>query len=134
MGDYLNLTEYIQKHPHKGFDGQPHYYEDGDYLTFFAKEDRCYSVRINELLTIYVSSSDRSSLVGCKIKGIVQVVQYLERLKVVVSDSDISIGLLFTSVAAVTNEDDTRKDVISYGSQLPAAQIPRSSLPFSSAA
>lgn len=70
------VTTYLENNPHKGFSKQPHYYKVGDYLTFFADERRCLAVRVNELLTVYVSVDD-NSLVGCKVKGVARVMQSL---------------------------------------------------------
>ncbi len=71
------LKEYLDTHKHKGFKPAPRYYESGDYLTYFFKEDRCLSTEINEFLTIYRSIID-SSLVGFKLNNISLIIPQLE--------------------------------------------------------
>lgn len=123
MGD-ASIKTCMEKYPHRGFSKQPHYYPVGDYLTYFADERRCFAIRVNELLTVYVSTAD-SSLVGCKVKGIALVMEQWEKLHVRVSDLDLTLRLFFFSVAAITEETETREQVFQYASQLPAIKIPR---------
>jgi hypothetical protein len=104
--------------------GQPHYYPVGDYLTFFAGESRCFAVRVNELLTVYLSTED-DSLVGCKVKGVARVMEQLKAMHVVVSDGSITLGLFFVSVAAITEEENTRRKVLNYAKNFPEARIPK---------
>lgn len=122
-----NLATYRAENPHKGFSKQPHYYPVGDYLTFYASDERCFAERVNELLTVYVSTDDRH-LVGCKVKNVQQVMQQLEQLHVHVFDSQLSLGLLFVSVAAITEETDTRGRVLDYAKHLPETTIPKHAL------
>jgi len=122
------LKDYLATASHKGFNPVPRYYSVGDYLTYFARPDRCTTKRINELLTIYVAED--GSLVGCKVKGISLVMKDLKKLHVCVSDGKLTLGLLFVSLAALTKEAETRKDMLELASKLnPGAVIPANELP-----
>jgi hypothetical protein len=123
MGE-TTVKTYLEHHPHKGFSGQPHYYPVGDYLTFYASEGRCFAMRVNELLTVYVSAND-DCLVGCKVKGVARVMEQLKAMHVAVSDGSISLGLIFVSVAAITEDESSRKKVLDYAKSFPEAKIPK---------
>ena len=66
-----NLKEYLDTHSHKGFQAKPRYYKYGDFLTYFAKENRCVGKVIDEFLTVYISNED-GSIIGCKVKNVKQ--------------------------------------------------------------
>src|SRR4051794_12862581 len=68
---YHSLKEYLATHAHQGYNGLPHYYEDGDFLTYFTKEDRCFGEQVDPYLTVYRSVEDRS-IVGVKVKRVSQ--------------------------------------------------------------
>ena len=121
------LADYLSTAKHKGFKSAPRYFKHGDHLTYFVKEDRCHSMRVNELLTIYASVKD-GSLVGCKVKGVKQVMENLKQMHILVCDEEVSIGLLFVSVAAITQEANTRDSVRDYAKQLPKTNVPKTEL------
>jgi hypothetical protein len=58
------LTDYLQEHPCKGFRPVPF-----DFVTYYARGERCFERRIDDLLTVYLSM-ETEELVGCKIKGV----------------------------------------------------------------
>ena len=70
----VTLKEYLATHPYKGFKPQPRYYKFGDYLTYFAKPDRCTGKTIDEFLTVYRSIED-DSIVGVKIKNLKKFIE-----------------------------------------------------------
>jgi hypothetical protein len=118
-----DLTAYLETAVHKGFVASPRYFSFGDYLTYFVKQDRCYSRRVNELLTVYISVDD-GSLVGCKVKGVRCVLKRINEMHVLVSDKRLTIGMFFFSVAAITKELSSRDQVLDYAKRLPATEIP----------
>jgi len=63
-----SLAEYLKTNEYKGFNSEPRYFAQGDYLTYFVSEERCYSVRVNDVLTIY-TGIESGQVVGCKLKG-----------------------------------------------------------------
>ena len=65
----MDLNEYIEANPPKGFSPVPHYFRDGDYVSRFLTNERCVATRIDETLTLYHSDAT-GDLVGYKIKGI----------------------------------------------------------------
>ena len=70
----ITLKEYLATHPYKGFKPEPRYYKYGDYLTYYAKEDRCYAKIIDRFLTVYISIMD-GSIVGCKINNVKEFIE-----------------------------------------------------------
>ncbi len=68
------LDEYLKGKEASGFSPQPHYFEDGDYISVFFNAERCYAVSLNKFLTVYYSF-DTDDLVGCKINGVRQLIQ-----------------------------------------------------------
>ncbi len=68
------LDEYLKNKEAGGFTPRPHYFEDGDYISVFFNDERCYAVSLNEFLTVY-HSIRTDDLVGCKINGARQLVQ-----------------------------------------------------------
>lgn len=118
-----SLAEYLETAKHKGFNGKPRYFPLGDYVTYFANESRCYSKRINELLTIY-TAPDSGDLVGIKVKGVAHILKTMEAVNVTATDGKIEISLLLLSVAAFTKQRETSDDVIRLAQQLPKRAQP----------
>lgn len=69
-----NLKEYLASARHKGFVRRPRFFELGDYMTYFFSEERCWSERVDEYLTIY-TGVESGELVGVKIKGIFRALE-----------------------------------------------------------
>ena len=38
-----DLKHYLADNPCRGFQAIPHYFPQGDYLTFYATDERCYA-------------------------------------------------------------------------------------------
>ncbi len=74
-----DLKQYLAEHPCKGFKAVPHYFPGEDFVTYYHRDERCYSRRVDSLLTVYLSL-ETHQLVGCKIKGVRQL---LERVSAV---------------------------------------------------
>jgi len=71
------LDQYLEGKTPKGFRAVPHYFEDGDYVSFYFSDGRCYAKRVDELLTAYYSE-ETGELVGCKIKGVALLLRTLK--------------------------------------------------------
>lgn len=68
---YATLEEYLEtrKPGGNGFKAVPHYFPDGDFISCFASDERCYAKQVGERLTVYYSDKT-GEVVGCKIKGV----------------------------------------------------------------
>ena len=64
-----DLDEYLKTHKAKGFKAVPHYFGQGDFVTYYFRDDPCYAERVDDLLTVFLTF-DTKELVGCKIKGV----------------------------------------------------------------
>lgn len=102
--EYEDLVEYIVKHPAEGFSAVPHYFPDGDFVSFYFREDECYAERVDELLTAYYSI-DTGELTGCKIKGVRRLLQTLGNFGVLVQERPILLGFLFLAAGCHIDED-----------------------------
>lgn len=96
----MNLVERMKSEQRKDFHPAPRYYRQGDYLTYFISSKRCYSRRIDSLLTVY-TDMETGELVGCKVKGVRRLLDKLKAFGVVVKDGMTTLGLLFVSFPLV---------------------------------
>jgi hypothetical protein len=95
------LAEYLAEKPNcKGFNARPHYFQDGDFVSYYFREDPAFEERIDELLTIYFSM-DTGEMVGCKIKGVRRILQELGNFSVTIEGGNVTLGLLFVGAALV---------------------------------
>ncbi len=67
MTEYLH--EWLKDKKAQGFLSKPHYFEDGDYISLFLTNERCYAIQKDFNLIIYYSVVT-NDIVGFKIKGI----------------------------------------------------------------
>lgn len=97
-----NLREYLEAHRPRGFTSEPQYFGDGDFVTYFVKNDLHYAQRIDSLLTVYLSE-ETDELVGCKIKGVRRIVGEIGDFGVLVRDqvNRITLGLLVLTAATL---------------------------------
>jgi hypothetical protein len=72
LDETADLTEYLESGTPEGFTPTPHYFPDGDFVSLYVSNERCYADRIDDLLTVYYSDTT-GKIVGCKIKGVRQV-------------------------------------------------------------
>jgi hypothetical protein len=92
------LNDYLRGREPQGFTRHPFYSSDGDTLTYYFEPDEAYSQRVDDLLTVYKSvQTDR--LVGCKIKGVLHLVERLKNFGFALSPEDemLRLNLLFLS-------------------------------------
>lgn len=100
-----NLTEFLENNRPKGFRQIPHYFPNGDFVSFYFCNDRCYAERVDDRLTVYLSMATRE-LVGCKIKGVRQALQTAGDFGVDLDLGKIRLKFLFF-VGALSHEKES---------------------------
>lgn len=93
------LDQYLEGRKAKGFTSVPHYFRDGDFVSFFLSDERCYSERVDDLLTVYLSEKT-GEMVGCKVKGVRLLLETLDAFSVTIDDGRVRLSWLFLSAAA----------------------------------
>ena len=68
------LDEWLKDKKVEGFSSTPHYFEDGDYISLFFNDERCYAVQVNDFLTVFRSDIN-DSFVGCKIHNVSNLIK-----------------------------------------------------------
>jgi len=69
MATTNELTEYLKGRKPQAFRPHPFYSEEGDFLTYYFKDEDCYAQRVDHILTVYVSQVS-NEFVGFKLKGV----------------------------------------------------------------
>lgn len=123
-----DLNEYLATRQPKGFSSVPQYFEDGDFVTYFLKNDLHYAQRVDGLLTIYLSE-ESDELIGCKIKGVREILETMGAFGVVIADhnNEISLGLLFLTAAAFSSA--SRERYLDIAKKVGAVRLKREWLP-----
>ncbi len=95
-----DLTQFLEGKTAQGFEPRPYYSSDGDFLVFYLRDDEAFAERVDDLLTVYRSIKTKE-LVGCKIKGVLRLVQTLRNFGVSIEpeDKSLRLSLLFLSAA-----------------------------------
>jgi hypothetical protein len=102
-----DLMEYLKNHPALGFRSIPHYSAQGDYVTYYFRNDPCYAQRVDDLLTVFLTF-DTNELVGCKIKGIKHILQTAGDFGVCLDDNLVRLGMFFFVGASFAKDEDQR--------------------------
>lgn len=132
MANETTLREYLSGRKCKSFNPVPHYFQDGDFLTYYFDSSPCYEQRVDDLLTIYLSLAN-DELVGCKIKGVRRLVNQDGGLGVQIEDENVSLLVLIERAQKQSPEAD--EDKYRQVSQLAkSATIPSRELPLAAAA
>jgi hypothetical protein len=103
-----SLTEYLAKNKPQGFRPVPHYFPQGDFVTYYFRNDPCYAQRLDDVVTVFLAFGT-DELVGCKIKGVKKILQSAGDFDVHIEDSAIKLGLFFFVGAAVAKDESQRK-------------------------
>ena len=109
-----NLTEYLASAKCEKFEPKPMYSAQGDFLTFFFRDDDAYEKRVDELLTVYLAEST-NELVGCKIKGVTQILKTLGNFGVMIRDQELTLGMLFLAGMAVSKTPESKENYEAIG-------------------
>jgi hypothetical protein len=88
--------EYMKGRKVKNFASHPYYSREGDFLTYYFRDDDFYAQRIDDTLTVYLSMEE-NDFVGFKLKGIRNLLETLGEFTLKVKDSEgsIMLGMLF---------------------------------------
>jgi hypothetical protein len=103
-----NLKQYLKEHKCKGFNPVPHYFPNGDFVSYFFRNDRCRAQRVDDLLTVYLAI-ETDELVGCKIKGVRHILETAGNFGVALDDGDLRLGLFFFVGAATAKDEDQKR-------------------------
>ena len=103
-----NLDEYLEGHPPKGFRAVPHYFAQGDFLTYYFRNDPGYAQRVDDMLTVFLAFGT-NELVGCKIKGVKHILQTAGDFGLALDHGTIQLGFFFFIGASVAKNDNQRK-------------------------
>jgi hypothetical protein len=102
-----DLDEYLKNHSPKGFRPLPHYFAQGDFVTYYFRNDPSYAERVDDLLTVFLSFETKE-LVGCKIKGVKHILQTAGDFGVALDDGDVRLGIFFFVGAALARDEAQR--------------------------
>jgi hypothetical protein len=103
-----NLTEYLATNKPEGFRPVPHYFPQGDFVTYYFRNDPCYAQRLDDVITVFLAFGS-DELVGCKIKGVKQILQSAGNFDVTIDDGAIKLGIFFFVGAAVAKDEAQKK-------------------------
>ena len=103
-----DLKQYLAEHPCKGFRPVPHYFPAGDYVTFYAKPERCFAERVDDLLTVFLSD-ETGEMVGCKIKGVKHLLATLGGFGFVVKSAELALELFCVMGKSSARDQDQRR-------------------------
>ena len=103
-----DLMQYLATAKREAFQPKPIYSVHGDFLTFFFRDDDAYEQRVDELLTIYLSEGS-NELVGCKIKGVSQILRTLGNFGVMIRDKQLMLSMLFLAGMAVSKTPESKE-------------------------
>ncbi len=103
-----DLKQYLAEHPCKGFKPIPQYFLEGDFITWYHKDVRCYARRVDDMLTVYLAMDDHQ-VVGCKITGVRQLLETAGEFGVTVTGTSVKPGYFFLWGARVAREEDQKK-------------------------
>jgi hypothetical protein len=103
-----NLETYLNERKCKGFVARPHYFPDGDYVTFYLSDERSYAERVDGLLTVY-RSMKTDELVGCKIKGVRRLLEDGGNFGVSVKDEGVRLSFLFLIGLSLPEDKDEQE-------------------------
>jgi hypothetical protein len=102
-----NLNEYLKEHGCQGFNPVPHYFADGDFVAYYFSNEPSYAQRVDDLLTVY-RAFDTHKMVGCKIKGVRQILKTAGAFNVAITDGQVRLALFFFVGAASAKTDYQR--------------------------
>lgn len=74
LDEYLDTRKPIAKT--QPFEEVVRYFPDGDFVSCFVSDERCYAKQAGERLTVYYSDST-DEVVGCKVKGVRGILMYV---------------------------------------------------------
>ena len=103
-----DLIEYLKTHPAQGFRPVPHYFPEGDFVTYYFRNDPSYAQRVDDLLTVFLAF-DTKELVGCKIKGVRHILQTAGDFGIGLDAGTVQLGFFFFVGASLAKEEMQKK-------------------------
>jgi hypothetical protein len=122
-----DLMEYLKTHPPLGFRPVPHYFPQGDFVTYYFRNEPSYAERVDDLLTVYLTF-DTKELVGCKIKGVKHILQTAGDLGVSLDDGLVRLGMFFFVGASLAKDEAQRTRYDQIGRQAKEVTMDRKQL------
>lgn len=89
-----DLMTYLEGRDVQGFESEPRYSPDGDFLTLHLEDVDYFAQRVDDLLTVYLAD-DNKRLVGCKIKGVRRILDTLGQFGVSIEDGALKLSFFF---------------------------------------
>jgi hypothetical protein len=103
-----DLDEYLRENHSEDFTPAPQYFATGDYVAYHFGAERSYAHRVDDLLTVYLST-ENDELVGCKIKCVKHILDSAGEFGVLLDDGSVRMGILFFYGAARATDDAKRR-------------------------
>jgi len=122
-----DLKSYLAEHKCQGFNPVPHYFQAGDFITYFSRDDRCFEQRLDDIVTVYLSM-DTKELVGCKIKGVKHILQTAGDFDVTVDDAEVRLGFFFFVGASLAKDEALKSRYRELGNLARSARLDRKTL------
>lgn len=85
------------------FNVRPSYSSDGDCLSVFFSPSLCYAKRMDGLLTVYLEEGT-DELVGCKVKGVSQLIENIQTTIHIKQDGEVQFSLILLAAAGSSRE------------------------------
>lgn len=120
------VATFVKQNKAKGFRAEARYFDDGDFVTYFAKNDLYHAVRWSEVVTAYISEVS-GELIGCKIKGVAALWKELGDFHVVCSDGKAKIGPLLLAASMADGKKEKEK-IVAMNRQFGAETVDLSAL------
>lgn len=102
-----SMKEYLATATPKGFHAKPYYSEDGDYVSVHFENKDHYADRIDEHLTVYLSTDGEESCVGFKLKGVRHLTETLDDYRISHDNGNWSLNILLLAVKVKNPEKDS---------------------------
>ena len=112
------LKQYMRTHHCAGFRAVPHYFPDGDFLTYFWADSEAYEKRHDEFLTVY-HSTNTHEIVGVKVKGVRHIMKTAANFSISLDDGEVQLGMLFLCMAV---NDSAKEKALLYEGLSPFAK------------
>ncbi len=122
-----NLDEYLATHQPQEFRAVPHYSAQGDFVSYYFRNDPCYAERVDDLLTVFLTF-DTKELVGCKIKGVKHILRTAGNFGVFLDDADVRLGMFFFIGAALAKDEAQRRRYEEIGQKAKEVTVDRKEL------
>lgn len=103
LNEFYDFVDAVVGNP-RPFVAKPYYEPEGDSLVFYAKDVQSFARRHNALLTVFLSTEDKS-LVGVEVKGVKRILRLSGEFGVAVLDRRMRLGI-FLAFALVPPPED----------------------------